>query len=349
MASCDDAVYNTSKTQFGVPVGFFDTMPTELILYITEQLLPADLFSFMTTCKEFFELIISRIPNYVALYLRVSNIHAEKLMWSMFNYEHMLIQNTQQLFLRMLGVYKFASTTLFERMWETEDLENHFIYGGLLADTNENELYEIKIQTGMIYGLVPLYELNVSGKIGCMKADDLFTCIFKFINKYSDIAVEWEDDIEDMFSELIDIGITFETIDDWLQQALSYNVNPLDIYDIMKDGLMEPFLRMLSYGVDVKYAISEVENDDFPDERLEAYNAIRYIIGNKLACHYILDDYIEINPLPDNFLENIRKCLDNNIQETYIIDTFLENPTNERFDNILVQLKIFGFVNISLL
>jgi hypothetical protein len=105
----------------------------------------------------------------------------------------------------------------------------------------------------------------------------------------------------------------------------------------------------MTYNVDIEYAMKECDNYNFTDEKLKTYNAIRYIIGNKLACHYILDD--DFFPLPDNFIDTIRKLLDIGVEDIKVIDKILEKPIEERdasIHNIFTQLKTFGFIDFNL-
>ena len=140
-------------------------------------------------------------------------------------------------------------------------------------------------------------------------------------------------------------------LDHYLQEGLSYGAKLNITYNIIMDsGIdgMNSFLRLLSYGVDVYNAKDDYEDEDFTDYELEIYNAVRYIIGTDFAYHYILYKKININNIP-NFLENVVRLRSIDVDVPQIIDAFMETPTNECFENIRLQMEIFGFVDVLLL
>ncbi len=325
-----------THSRLRMAVGFFDNLPVELIIMIADALNPADLYTFICTSKYFKDLIMARIDHFANLYANVLILDVERFMWSLFDFEYLLITDKERKFLRMLGVHKFTQTNKLEIEWNTNDMDDNDEYGPL--PTDPTELYIKKFQTGMIHGFGENYSIYLSGMHVYSTNNESFRFLFKILIKYRKAAGWWCETIEYDMRNFQERGITFEMFDEYFQEALSFGAKDFDIYYMISNDFHNDYLRLLRNGIVPQEAKYDVEDDDYSDELLETYNAIRHIIGNHLAHHYILDERININHTP-NFLENVSKLYANGILNEDLVDLFLTNPTDEMLENILLQVQ----------
>jgi hypothetical protein len=338
----------------GLQIGFYDEMPSEIILLIAEHLNPADLYTFMLTSKRIQNLIISRIPQFVKLYVNVLQLDVEKFMWKLFNDDYFEIKDKDKLFIRMLEVHNFAHSDILEYIYDNYEIEPGDFY--LPLPEEEKQLYIKKFQAGMICGLNNRKDYFLISLFTYAFTDDIFEFLFKFINKYIKLAlfISKHSVVEQISIDveyMIGMEMTFEMLDHYLTNGLTYGAKLYETYNIIMEGGINGinnFFRLLSYGVEVYYAKDDFEDENFYDYELENYNAIRHIIGSEFAYQYILQKKININNIP-NFLENVVRLRSIDVDDIKIVDIFLQNPTNECFENIQMQMDIFGRVDIYLL
>jgi hypothetical protein len=326
---------------------FFDDLPVEITIIIAENLNPADLYALICTSKYFRDLIMSRQSYFARFYANVMLLDVERFMWNLFDYEHLLIKNQTKLFLRMLGIHKFTQTNKLEIEWSNYSMDDNEDYGPL--PTDPTELYIKKFQCGMFHGFNENYSVFLSGMHSYLTTNETFNFLFKIYNKYNHAAGEWCELIEHDVNDFHENGLTFETFDNYFQQALSYGARDFDIYYAIRLNVFDEFLRMLTYGVPSKKAAYDAEdNQNYTDEELQTYNAVRFIIGNDLAYHYILYQRIVMANNP-NFLTNVSRLYAIGVESTIVINAFLNNPTDVNFQCIQFQQELLGEVDVSLL
>ncbi len=325
---------NNILTSLGITCNILDVLPQEVLLIIAKQLNPEDLYKLLYTNKQFYNLIIPLASQFAKYYAKTTQLDVEKFMWGLFNYEHLIIKNKEQLFLKMLSVHVFSKTNVYENTVDTFD--------------TQNDLCIRKFQAGMIYKLC-FFDINNSLQISSsiismysyLDNPDMFPFLFKFFNKYKNVAVKMYEDIEVDIDEFVENGMTFEMIDDYFQQALQYGDDELEIYQIIKDDCIVDFLRYVSNGMGFKRASflsgKLFDENEYTDAQLEKYNAVRYIIGQSFASHYILEKNVDIDNIP-NFLENIVKLRSIGINKIEVVEAYLQEPTTEHFENIQNQM-----------
>jgi hypothetical protein len=349
---------------------FFTYLPVELVVLIAEQMNPVELYTFICSSKYFYTLIMENIPHFVNLYTNVMRLDVEQFLWSMYNYEHLCINNKfikpkETLFIKMLGVYKFAQSQILEKIWEKYNLDEDIAHHGPLPE-DPTQLYIKKFQAGMLCGLDvddpnqlyikrflarTFYDLDVNDSLVLPALfsygtnGEAFKFIFKFNNKYRKASSMWCELISNDMEHLQNRGITFEMFDGYFQEALSYGASEFSIYWAIREDSFDNYLRLLKNGIEPHVATHDL---DYSDESLHIYNALRYIIGNKLAHHYVLEEELNFNN-DANLLTDISRIYTIGIDDPEIIDAFLDNPTDETFNNIWFQHTILGTIEIALL
>jgi hypothetical protein len=357
MATGSLAVYKTSHLTESSD--FFEYMPPELFREVIKYLNPISLRAFMETSKKHYSIVVSNIPYLVSMYSRAPATETETFMWSSFDLHSPT--NPVNLFVKMIGVYKFAqeisNNHRLEDSWETLYLDTHDNYGPL--PTDEDELYDLQFKTGILYGLFDVCnDLDTAAQFAYSSETlEIFTFLYKLLinhpGLYSDRLELLDLEVKELVEEH---AMTFEMFEDIYRQIAYYtdSIVRSTLYDLVENRIFrvilysfaDHFLRLVKYGVPVEYALDSVSEDytEYSDIRLEVYNAVRHIISDKLAIHYILEKEIAITPLPENFLENVRRMLSIGVTKTRVIDAFLANPTYDLFINIAVQLELTGTV-----
>lgn len=321
----------------GSAASMFDRLPQELILITSEFLGPYDLYNFMISNTRLCKLILIRLPYFVRLYATSSRFEVERFMWSSFYNKHFNIKNKYQLFFSMVSIYKFSTTTLLEGVWRHHKMDDNEDYGPLPIDPTE--LYIKKFQAGMLSVLGKLPAIVASMYSKSSDNIDMFKFLFNFSIKYPQTALTYSDYLEDDVRELIEMFESFDEFDEMFKNILSHNISEVDAYSLFEDRtIVNEFLKYVSYGIDGKNAVEDARHFIYDDETLEVYNAVRYIIGNEFAYHYILCDDININHYP-NFLENIVRLRSIGVTDIFIVDNFLEDPTDEHFNLIQQSLS----------
>ncbi len=343
MATGSLAVYKTSHaTQAS---SFFEYMPQELFREMLKWLDPISLRAFMETSKTNYNIVVSNIGYLVDIYSSLLP-PTEQLMWSLFDsFEN---YSVTELFIKMLGVYKFANNVNNNRriqaLWEYNCMTDDPNYGPL--PTEEEELYDIHFKTGILYGVLKSGSLDVDTMYAYSLNDhELFTFLYKLIVHHPDIYDERVELLEKEIPEFVqDREMTFEMFEERYRQFTEYNIEDYDIFRIILYNFDEHFIRLMRYQIPVEYAVLEVEEGDeyieYSEEKLLLFNALRPIITDDLASHYILYNN---DPLPENFLENVHRMLSIGIRNTYVIDQFLANPTEAMFMNIVVTFEFNRF------
>ena len=317
-------------TSLGVPVSIFGILPQELLLTTAEFLGPVDLYNLMISNKRLFYVIIKRLPWFIRLYAKSSRLEVERFMWRSFYNKNFIIKNKYQLFFSMVSIYKFTSTTLLEGIWRHHKMDDVEDYGPLPVDPTE--LYIKKFQAGMFSVLGKLPSIISSMYSQSSENIEVFKFMFKLIVKYPKIALTYANSIEvDVHDFLIMFG-SFEEFDDIFKQILSYGISEQDAYSLFDDEtILDEFFKYVSYGINGSNALEDARCFIYDDEILEVYNAVRYIIGNEFAYHYILSEEINMDDYP-NFLENIVRLRSIGITDVFIVDSFLQDPTDAYFN-----------------
>jgi hypothetical protein len=352
MATGSLAVYKTS--QVNESSSFFEYMPPELFRELFKWLDPISLRAFMETSKTNYSMIVSNIPYLISIYSCSLSMPTEKLMWSSFDLHAPM--NPVNLFVKMIGVYKFAEEINYnhrlEDCWERLYLTDNENYGPL--PTDEDELYKLHFKTAILYGLFDVCgdDLDITAMFA-YSADSLerFTFLYKLLIHHPHLYIDRIELLELEVKELVeDRVMTFEIFEDLYRQIAEYSDDQESIFRVILYDFVDNFLKLVKYNVPIDYALGSVCDNyiEYSDIRLEVYNAVRHIISDDLALHYILIEEININPLPENFLENVRRMLSIGVTKTNIIDVFLAYPTEDLFLNIAVQQEITGTVVLSL-
>lgn len=329
----------------------FDYMPDELVVMIAQNLNPDELFTFMLTSKTLYTLILARSIHFVNFYRNISVLPVENLLWS-YNSGFINISNLPKLFIRTLGVYIFAKTNQVEETWDClklSDAINHewrTNYGPL--PENENDLRELKIKAGMFNAFIkPDDELTLNQKdINAMYAYSseslsMFKFFFCFLQKYTKIALDWCEFIENDIYDLVhNRNMTFEMFEEQFIHIASTNLDKSLVYRLIRYNISDKYMRLVSYNVDIEDAHDTVEDLDIfedvniTDNELEVYNSIRHIIGNKLAYYFVIEKHMNIDTIP-NFLENVRINLDVGITDVFTIEEYILNPPGDHLMNFL--------------
>ncbi len=330
------AAASMQLTVLGAPVSMFDRLPQELILMTTEFLGPYDLYNFMISNKHLCKFILPRLPYFVRLYAKSSRLEVERFMWRSFYNKHYIIKNKYQLFFSMVSIYKFSTTTLLEGVWRHHKMDDNESYGPLPVDPTE--LYIKKFQAGMFSMLGKLPSLVSSMYSHTSDCIEIFEFMFKFIIKYPKTALAYSDSLEEDICNLTIMFRSFEVFDEIFTQILSYGVSEIDAYVLFdEEPFLNEFLKYVSFGINGINALEDAEYFIYDDDMLEVYNAVRYIIGNEFAYHYILCEEINMDDYP-NFLKNIVRLRSIGVTDVSIVDNFLEDPTDEHFN--LIQLSL---------
>ncbi len=308
----------------------FDRLPQELILMVTEFLGPFELCNFMVSDKHLCKLIIHRLPYFVRLYAKSSRFEVERFMWKSFYNENFIIKNKYQRFFSMVSIYKFSTTTLLEGVWRHHKMDENEAYGPLPVDPTE--LYIKKFQAGMfsVLGRQP----SIVSSMYSQSCDNIevFKFMFKFIVKYPQTVLAYADSFEEDVYDFIDMFQSFEKFDEIFKTILSHGISANDAYSLFDDiTILDEYFKYVSFGIDATNAFEDARCFIYDDEILEVYNAVRYIIGNELAYHYILSEEINMDDYP-NFLENIVRLRSIGVTEVGIVDSFLQNPTDAHFN-----------------
>ncbi len=201
------------------------SLPQKLIMH------PNDLYKHLIFSKSNYDFIMEHISQLVNYYSNTMPLDIEKFMWNLFDNININI-NKQQLFIKMLQVYSFANSNIIEQVWKDNYIDES--YGPLPED--QLELYNIKFKTGMIYILCnndnisnPTLELSLLWAYSSNII--VFKFLFKFINKYKEVAIKYCELLLEDIEEFIEKNITFGTIDDYLQIGFSYGINYYNMYN----------------------------------------------------------------------------------------------------------------------
>ncbi len=301
-----------------------DTQQANKLIMIAKKCRPEDLYKLISTSQRIYSLVMPNMYQIVRHYATVLPLDVEKFMWNLFDNENKVNVNKEQLFIKMLMVHGFAKSNFMEQLWAANNLNNNHDFGPLPQDPTE--LYIKKFQAGI---LTILYNYNVYQS--CLFSYDLdnyevFDFLLKFINKYTHVSHVFQTNLISHIEDFLEQNMNFEWVDNYIQEAVSYGATEEDVFSILIDEeYIDEYRRLLYYGVDPKRAKEDVENDEYTDHQLETYNEVRHIIGNDLAHHYILDQQLDIQTVP-NFLEKVNHLLSIGINDTERIDEFLANP-----------------------
>jgi hypothetical protein len=344
MASYNACANNRNYYMFGNQLNMFDNLPSEILMIISKECGPEDLYNLISTYPRFYNLVMPNISQYAHHYANVMPLDIEKFMWNLFdNYN----ENKEKLFHKMLMVHVFAKSNLMEQLWEVNNMDNNHDFGPLPQDPTQ--LYIKKFQAGIV-SILNNYDLYQSSLFSYdILNNEVLDFLLKFINKYRNLSEFFQEHLICYIEDFLEQNMDFDWIDEYIQEALSYGAKEEDIFNILIDeDYIDEYLVLLSYGIEPERAKDDIYNDDYTEEQLQTYNSIRYIIGNELAHYYILDRQIDINTIP-NFLQNIVLILSIGIVDINIINKFLKNPTNVCFENIRFQHEVIGSVNLSLI
>ena len=323
-------------------------VPNEIILLTAEFLTPNDLYSFMLTSKTHYELIMTQITHLAQNYARTLPLEMERFMWSLFNLEHSHL-NKNEKFIQFIGVHTFTNITLLELIWAEYELESDIDnYGPLPEDPNE--LYILKYKAGML-SVLNGFDMHLAGLLSYSIPTESFQFFVKFSLKYTSLVNQLIETIETDFNKILELGITFEQLDEMFQNGLELGGTLKYIFMSIVDDYYDEYINQISYSVDETLIEDSLVVNGYSSELLGTYKAVQYIIGKTFAHDYILTRRININDIP-NFLENVIKLQAIGITEyeqINIVDIFLENPTEERFENIYLQMLFFKNVDISLI
>lgn len=322
-------------------------IPNEIIVYMCDFLSPNDLYNFMVSSRAHYELIMSHIPYFSHHYAHTLRLPIERFFWSMFNFEYSHMSESNK-FIKFCSVHTFTNTNLLESIWEEYYLEDDDKYGPL--PTNPVQLHELKYKTGILH-VLNTYDVHLSGLLSYSIPSESFPFFVKFSLKYNHLVSELMETIEDDFNTIIERGITFEQLDEMLQNAMQLGGTPKYIFMSIVDEYYNEFVNQISYDVDETLVEESLIVNGFSDEELETYKAVQYIIGKIFAHEYILTRRMNINDMP-NFLEHVVKLRSIGITEYEhlpIVDAFIDNPTDERFENICIQMVMSNTVDLSLI
>jgi hypothetical protein len=322
---------------FGVDVSIFDVLPAEILIMIAKECRPEDLYKLINTSTRFYNLVVPNASHYACLYANVMQLDVEKFMWNLFDDDLFNNDNKEQLFLKMLNMYLLSNCNYMGTVWQQNNMEYDEDYGPLPEDPIE--LYIKNFQFCLIKEFSD-FDLLQSAKLSFDSDPSVFDFLFKFIKKYPTSSNENINDLVSHIEDFIEQNMDYYWVDEYIQEAISYNADEEDIFDVLTDGdYIDEYLKLLSYGVNPERAKYDVHSDEYTDEQLEDYNSIRHIIGNKLAHYYILDYQLDVNTVP-NFLENVVRIRSYGIEDENIINAFLQNPTNE-----LLEYLVSYYVN----
>ncbi len=193
-------------------------LPQQLMMH------PNDLYKNLITSKSNYDFIINHLFQLVNYYSTTMELDVEKFMWNSF--DNININNKEQTFIKMLQVYSFANSNIIEQVWRDNYIDES--YGPLPKEPNE--LYNIKFKTGMIYILcnndnISNPTLELSSLWAYSSNFNVFKFLFKFINKYKNVAVKNSELLLEDIEEFIGKNITFGTIDDYLKIGLAVGIN----------------------------------------------------------------------------------------------------------------------------
>ncbi len=309
-----------------------DVLPSEILVIIAKECTPEDLYKLLMTSKRFYYLVMSNVSHYINHYKNIVQLDVEKFMWSLFDDYFFSNQSKGEIFLKMLKIYVFAKSNYIENIWEKYKLFDNENYGPLPVDPIE--LYNKKFYALSLAILIDVEFHQASLFSYDIDNIDVFEFLFKFIIKYTNLANLHKEDLIAHIESFLEQNMDFDWVDDYIQKALSYEAHEEDIFDILIDeDHVDEYIRLLSYGVDPDRAKQDVDNDHYSTRRLNTYNEVRQIIGNELAHYYILDKKININTIP-NFVENVHRLVMIGVNDTTIIDYFVQNPTDANFEYI---------------
>ena len=307
-------------------VNMFNVLPTEILMYIAKECRPEDLYKLISTSPRFYNLVIPNVSHFARHYANVMPLDVDKFMWNLFDDNIFNNENKEKLFLKMLNIYLLSNCNYIGEVWQQNNMDNDEDYGPLPEE--QSELYIKNFQLGMIKEFCD-FDLLQSAKISYDAEPSVFEYVFKFIKKYPTTSYENIDNLVGHIEDFIEQNMDFDFVDEYIQEALSYNADEADVFDVLTDGdYIDEYLKLLTYGVVPVKAKYDIHNDEYTEEQLENYNTIRHVIGNKLSHYYILDHQLDINTVP-NFLENVVKIRSYGIEDENIINVFLQNPTNE--------------------
>jgi hypothetical protein len=325
-------------------VSMFNIMPIEILMYILKECRPEDLYKLISISTRFYNLVMHNISHFTNYYAKNLLLDTEKFMWNLFDDEIFNDKNKEELFVKMLQVHVFANSNYLEFVWQQTNMEDNEDFGHL--PTNPTELYIKKIQTGMIK-MFSEFDLLQSSKFSYEINNDVFELLFKIIKKYPIASYQNSDNLVSHIEDFFEQNMNFEWISEYIQEALSYNAEEEDIFDVLTDETyIDEYINLLHYGVEPEEAKFDIHGYIYMEEQLNTYNTIRYVIGNKLAHYYILDNELNIDSIP-NFLINVNLLYSIGIDNIEIINKFLENPTDALFDNIKLQYETSGSVDMA--
>lgn len=238
-----------------------NTLPDEVLLLVMEQMGPLELYNFMLTCKKHYYLILPNISHFMKLFTKSCTLKIEKFLWNQIYNPLINYIPPEELFMKMIGVYLFANTTILERIWENYYMETHHEYGPL---PEFNVLYTIKFQAGMFYtftksvGLSTEKNLHISSMLSYSSGDYMFKNLFQFMIKYPDLSSNLIETIELDFKDFTELEITFEMLDTCIQNAIQIGGTDRNAYYSVHGERYDDYIGLLQQGFSSDDAFDEL-------------------------------------------------------------------------------------------